>query len=393
MTACANDRIGGIRMKIRIGLGVALAACAILGCGDDRGKGEEERTRAIMDEIFNGLRVALPASIDSAHFKAPENRAEIGAALDSLARNTALLERHFEKGDAQLGFLARSIERDAIEAQVSFEHGRFKRSAFVLRQIVENCVVCHTRLPANRDAPIADGFVDEGEMASLPAQPRATLLIATHQFDRALNSLELVLADPLTHPAIMLGPLTDYLVVSIRVMGDYTRPRRTLETFSQRDDLWPSLREDVDDWIVALPSLQERAAKASTVASARSIIEEGESLDEYGDGQGSLLHFIVASSILERYIANHPKKSAELGEAFYLRGILETRIGRNYWVTTAPFFLEESIRIAPREPFAEDALVLLERELFSAYEGSDIEELPEPEKAHLAELRALIDAS
>jgi len=380
-------------MKNRIVWGIALATQAVLGCGEDPVENDAEHTRAMMREIFDGIRIALPASIDTANFKNPENRAQIGAALDSLAHNTEALEKHFEKRDAQLGFLARSIERDAIEAQVSFNHGRFKRSAFVLRQIVENCVVCHTRLPDERDSQIAEGFVDEGELASLPAKPRATLQIATRQFDGALASLEEVLSDPLTHPAVMLGPLTDYLVIAIRVTGNYKRPVRTLEAFSRRGDLWPSLREDVDDWIAALPSLRERAVNASTVANARAIIEEGEALDEYGDGQGSLLHFIVASSVLERYIAAHPKRSAELGEAFYLRGILETRIGRNYWVTTAPFFLEESIRIAPGEPFAEDALVLLERELFAAYEGSDVEELPEAEKDHLAELRALIDAS
>ncbi|MBW1843791.1 MAG: hypothetical protein JRJ05_05565, partial [Deltaproteobacteria bacterium] len=118
-----------------------------------------------------------------------------------------------------------------------------------------------------------------------------------------------------------------------------------------------------------------------------------ESLDEYGDGQGSLLHFIAASSILERYIDAHPMRNAELSEAYYLRGILETRIGRNYWVTTAPFFLEESIRIAPTAPSAAEAIIVLEREMLAAYEGSDIEELPDEEEEHLAELRALIEGS
>jgi hypothetical protein len=228
-------------------------------------------------------------------------------------------------------------------------------------------------------------------MASLPPEPRSTLLIATRQFDEGLDALEEVLTDPLTHPAVMLGPLTEFLVVAIRVKGDFERPVPTLQAFAQREDLWPSLREDVDDWIGALPSLKERAAGASTVASARAIIEEGEARDEYGDGQGSLLHFIVASSILERYIDAHPERVAALGEAYYLRGNLEARIGHNYWVTTAPFFLEESIRIAPAEPFAAEALVVLERELFAAYEGSDIEELPDAEETHLAELRALMD--
>jgi len=380
-------------MKHQMRCWAALAAWALAGCGEEPEPTGEDYTRSVMGEIFEGIRVALPASVDRDVFRAPKNQGEIFAALDSLARNTALLEEHARGCDAQMGFLARSVERDAIEAKLSYQHGHYKRAAFVLRQIVEDCVVCHTRLPDDCGSMIAEGFVDDGVLVSLPPEPRSTLLIATRQFDEALDALEELLTDPLTHPAVMLSPLTEFLVVAIRVNGDYERPIPTLQTFAQREDLWPSLREDVDEWIAALPSLEERAAGASTLASARALIEEGEALDEYGDGQGSLLHFIVASGILERYIDTHPKRDAELGEAYYLRGNLETRIGHNYWVTTAPFFLEESIRIAPAESFAAEALSVLERELFAVYEGSDIEELPDEERAHLGELRALIEGS
>jgi hypothetical protein len=61
-------------------------------------------------------------------------------------------------------------------------------------------------------------------------------------------------------------------------------------------------------------------------------------------------------------------------------------------VTSAPFLLERAIRLAPGEPFAEEAWALLERETLMAYEG--IDEGPSPEEqARLAELRALIDAA
>jgi hypothetical protein len=69
--------------------------------------------------------------------------------------------------------------------------------------------------------------------------------------------------------------------------------------------------------------------------------------------------------------------------------MLEARIGRNYWLTRAAFLLDESIRIAPDQDFAREALAILERELYAAYEGSDVEKLPEQDKARLAELRAL----
>jgi hypothetical protein len=127
--------------------GFALAACAIVACGEDPEPTDADYTQSVMGEIFEGIRVALPASVDRAAFKAPENQGEIFAALDTLARNAALLEEHARGCDAQMGFLARSVERDAIEARTSYRHGRYKRSAFVLRQIVEDCVVCHTRLP------------------------------------------------------------------------------------------------------------------------------------------------------------------------------------------------------------------------------------------------------
>jgi len=380
-------------MRHGIHWGLALSAWALLGCGEDPGAKDSDDTRAVMREIFEEIRVILPASVDSDAFRAPGMQAEISAAFDSLARNASLLEAHARSCDAQAHFLARSVERDASEARTSYEHGHFERSAFVLHRIVEGCAVCHKRLPDECGSAFAEGFVDEGVLASLPPEPRSTLLIATRQFDAALDALEEVLTDPLTHPAVMLDPLTEFLVVAIRVGGDYERPISTLQAFAQRGDLWPSLREDVEAWIAALDSLRTRSAGTESVADARAMIEEGEALDEYGDGQGSLLHLVVASSILERFIANHSEADAELGEAYYLRGRLETRIGHNYWVTTAPFFLEESIRIAPSEDYAADALSVLERELFAAYEGSDIEELPDEEAAHISELRVLIEGS
>ena len=39
-------------------------------------------------------------------------------------------------------------------------------------------------------------------------EPRATLLIATRRFDEALESLGALLADPVAHPAMMMGPRT-----------------------------------------------------------------------------------------------------------------------------------------------------------------------------------------
>ncbi len=367
----------------------ALSLLLVSGCSEAPEPGPDAETRAVMREIFNGIRVALPASVDNDAFRDPQNQAEIAEALDALARNAALLQRHARSRDAQMHFLARSVSRDANEVQASFGQGRHERAAFVLRQIVENCVVCHTRLPASEDSPLTAGFVDRGVMETLPLEPRATLQIATRRFDEALETLEALLADPLIHPAVLLRPLTDYLVVSIRVKGDFDRPVAVLEEFTKREDLWASLRADVEGWARSLPDLRDWAESASRVADARELIQEVERGEGDTDGQSGLLRSVVASSVLERFIATHRTRDAELGEAYYQLGMLEAAIGRNYWVTRAPFLLEESIRIAPDQPFAAEALAVLERELYAAYEGSDVEVLPEEDEQRLAELRAL----
>ncbi len=351
---------------------------------------DAKQTRAMMREIFNGVRVVLPASVDPDEFSDPANRENILAAFEILARNTQMLDDHTLTQNQKMHFLARSVARDASDAQRHFEEKRYERSAFVLRQIAENCVVCHTRLPDLEDSEVAVGFVDVGAMESLPLEPRATLQIATRRFDDALASLSELLEDPATHPAIMLGPLTDYFVVAIRVKGDFDRTAAMLATFGQREDLWASLKRDVAAWIEELPALRKQATAKPNVATARNLIDAATADDQEGDGQSGLLQLVVASAILERFIDSHPEQDPALGEALYLLGTLEARIGRNYWVTPAPFLLEQSIRLAPGEPFAAEALAILERELHAEYEGSDYELLPADDQSRLTELRLLI---
>lgn len=369
-----------------------LAAVLLTACGgaDEAQDSQRQETRRIMREIYHGLRVALPASVDPERFSSPESRPEISAALESLSRNATLLEEHTAQEDAQMHFLARSVARDAKEVERTYAAERYDRAAFLLRQIVENCVVCHTRVRSPADAAITEGFVDQGVLEELPAEPRATLQIATRRFDEALATLEALLADPNEHPALMLAPLTDYLVVSLRVKNDYERPRKTLERFAARPDLWASLRNDVEGWIASLPGLARRASHASDLGTARALLDEARARERLPGDHAGLVQYVAASAVLERFISQHHTRDAQLAEAFYLLGLVEARIGRNTWVTPAPFLLEQSIRLAPQSPFAKEAFALLEREILLMYEGADEEAISEEENQRLRELRELV---
>jgi len=362
-----------------------------LGCGDDPAPTrppESPETRALMRRIYQGLRVALPDAVGDEPFADPARRTEIAAALDLLAANAALLEEH-GRGDEVTRHLARSIARDSQEVRDSFENGRYERSGFLLQQITEYCINCHARLPDTVERPLARGFVDETSLAQLSPEQRAALQIATRRFDDALDTIEGILTSP-DPPALMIGPLIDYLVVSIRVRGDYDRPVPVLRRFAQRDDLWEKLRNDVEFWIESLPDLRARAAGPPRLATARAILEQAHGAAQLPGDLHFLVHDVVASGILERYLESQEARDADTAEAYFYLGLIEARIGRNYWMSSAPFLLESAVRAAPHAPFAARAYEVLEEELVLSYQGVE-DELPDEDRERLAELRALID--
>lgn len=388
---------GSRRRAVAAAASSAALVLATAGCGDDEPPAGDAvgGTRQIMGEIYDAMKVALPATADMARFSAPEERARIQQALDQLATGADLMEQHTRPRDGQMRFLARSAARDARDVQRAYRNGQDARAAFLLQQITENCVACHTRLPSP-DTELVDGFVDAEAMEGLAPESRAGLLIATRRFDDAIEALEKLLADPDEHPALLIAPLTDYLVLNIRVKDDYERPVPALRKLTRHSHIWDQLRRDIEGWIEALPRLRERTRGSPRVAVARQLVEEGRERNRLGDEQSGLAHFVAASAVLERILAERPRvergtrQAAELGEAYYLLGLVEARIGRNYWVSEAPFLLESAIRIAPREPYALEAYRRLEHEVLMQYEGSDQEGIDPEARRLLAELRILV---
>lgn len=379
-----------------------VVAVLAAGCGQEHADRESEaaspdveQTRAIMGDIYRALRVALPASADPETFSAASARPQVQQAIDQLAAHANELQSHTRPKDAQMRFLARSISRDAREVQRAYAAGRDERAAFLLRQITENCVACHTRLPSD-DSPLAKGFLDTGSLERLPPESRAGLQMATRRFDDAIATLEAYLADPDEHPAMLVQPLTDYLVLCLRVKDDYQRPIPTLRKFAAHTHQWERLQRDVQSWIEALPGLRKRTRGKPKLETARELVGEAEERRRLGGELSGLVQLVAASSVLERYIAQHQgappgsEGAHRLGQAYYLLGIVEARIGRNYWVSEAPFLLERAIRMAPKEPYALEAYRRLEKEVLMQYEGSDQEEIDPEERRQLDELKALI---
>lgn len=371
------------------GIALLLALAAPLHAA---GEDTKETTRARMGQIFESMQILLPLSVDEAAFAAPENREKVRKALETVAENADAVSRHARQDDVGRRFLGRSLHDDASRALARYDEGRTGNAAFLVRQATENCIACHTKLASPGDSPRAASFVSETELARLPAGERARLLIATRQFDAAETALEQLVTDPATPPSQLLPALTDYLVVAMRVKGDYARPIPTLEKVAARPDLWSRLQEDVQQWIRSLRELEKGGQPKPDLAAARQRIDKARALVPYPADDAGLVEYVYASGILHGFLETDPASPKDAAEAWYLLGVTESETARGFWVSEAELYLETAIRTDPKAPSAKKAYDLLEEGIVLDYSGSAGVNVPHAERERLAELRGLIDA-
>jgi tetratricopeptide (TPR) repeat protein len=349
------------------------------------------QTREIMREVFVALQRVLPASLDERRFADPALRPEILAALKTLSRHAERLAVHGSGGGASFVFLSGSLAREAREIERRYAAGRFREAQFELHEFTENCVACHSRLPDQKDAELSSRFMDQAEIDALPLPERAQLAMATRQFERALAAHEAMLTSPEFDVSSidLLGYLDDYLEVCVRVKNDFERPARALEAFAKRGGVRQGVRDDVKHWVADLRELRARGP-IEGLAAGRRLVEEAERASQRLEARALLVRYQAASGTLHRFVASLPERDPRAAEAYYWLGVIESRVGRSFWLSQTEPYLEAAIRLAPGDPLAEKAYTLLEEFVVSGYTGSSGDHIPEDVKAWLDDLARLI---
>lgn len=351
-----------------------------------------EATRATMRQIVDSLTFVLPLSLSDEPFADPAQHRAILDALDTLAKKGADLERHVEKRDLGFAFLSRSLARDMREIRDRYEAGHVAEARFLLLEVSDHCAACHSRLPDDREHPIGRRLIDDPRVAALDLDERVELEVATRQFDRALTSYETLFADPDFPPSELdlHGHIDGYLEVVVRVQNDPGRALRTFRALGERKDLPVALRENLGAWIASLRMLEGRPPAGPPLSDARELIAQAQDPSRYPDDRSALVNYLFASGLLNRFTTVPGVASSDLGEACYLLGVIESRIGRSFWLSQTEFYLEQAILLAPERAFAKDAYELLEEFLVSGYTGSEGNDVPPEVRARLDELKQRI---
>jgi tetratricopeptide (TPR) repeat protein len=369
-------------------LGVAVLSTAGLATSEED---EADTTQASMRSFFVALTTAYTFSLDPAAFAAPENRRQIEGVLDALVVNAKALDTHGGALDPSLDHLRRSLLRDANDAFTRFEEGNFVGSRFVLSKVAENCVACHTKLPAERQFKLGAEFLEAADIQDLPATSRVTLEVATRQFDTAMDTYEKILRSPeVTFDDLALyNVFENYLKVSIGALDDAGRPAKALLAFVERPDIPKGLKKDVESWIEALDGLQLDGFDGKQLAAARGMVDEAMDKTSSRSDRSELVDFIGSIAILHRYLRTEPADNADVAEAYYLLGAAESYVARSYWISETDFLMEKAIRLAPNSEVAKRAFKFLEEHTQSEYRVTPARTVPEDLRANLDELREL----
>jgi tetratricopeptide (TPR) repeat protein len=387
---------GGTPARLLARAGWTLAAALALGLPPLGAGAAEPATepKATMHRVFDAIASLLPASLDEERFSDPARRERILHWLDVLARSTHQLEEHASSQDMGFRYLSRSLSSDVEEIRARYQLGHYDEARFFLFESTKNCVACHSRLPSARDFPLGQRLLDRIDFDSLSAHEKAQILVATRQFDAALDTWEKLFADPETPPAQLDigGYLLDYLTIAIRVESDLPRARRALEKLAARADVPRYLERHLASWIEELGKLEQSPPTGgSKLDQARTLVERAHRLSDFPAGRERLVYDLLASSLLLQYIDETKKPPSSLAEAFYLLGLVEARSVDAYWVPQTEFHLEAAIRLDPKGPFADDAYALLEEYTVLGYGGSSGIHLPADVWTKLGELRAMIE--
>lgn len=345
-----------------------------------------------MRAIFQALIQVVPWSFDAQQFAAPEHRQRMHDALRLLAENTQLLATHGQDAvPLSFGFLRQTLAHTARDAAQRYDQGQYDPTRFAVQQLTEQCFACHARFANPRPFDLGQRFLAAVPLAQLPLRDRVRLAVATRQFDTALETCEALFRSMLVTSADIdnVGVFEDYLKIVLRVRGDFARAITALEQFVGRGDVLPGLRTRVLSWVEALKELQPQGLSGEPLERARALIAAGQRRNRFPADQLGLVHFVVASGLLHRYVDAQAPTTQALVEAYYLLGMTESYISRTSWVAETPFFLAMAIRLDPQSPVAARAYEFLNAYTIAAYTGSAGTHVPQEVQESLEYLRQL----
>ncbi len=379
-------RISFMESIMRSGL-VLLSIGALLLSGFRIKSGEKdyEDFKPHMRAVYSSLLTIFPLTLNTKSFTSKDNTKAIQENLNLIAQHAKEINTLAAKDEKGHAYLSLQLERNARQAALKYKDGFHDQAHFFVEELYDTCLSCHTSRSSSGDSAFTMDLSKNLDMDAMGTFGKAKFLALSRQFDRALDEYERILKsrELSLEELLHFDPLVDYMVLSVRVKGDADRPLKTFNELLKRPLPGP-VKHDLESWQKSLKQVKSRPKNMNDLEFARTLIK-----DVNRDRTG-LVNYIFASKYLKDHLKKVNISSTDKAETYYQLGICELSIGESLLSGESGMYLEESIRLAPKAPFAKRAYELYEESVTLGYTGSAGINLPADEKARLDELKKLV---
>jgi hypothetical protein len=345
--------------------------------------------QAGMQQLLGALATLLPAAVADVDWEEQRRRQELDAALAGFHRTAAQLAAGSARREEPFRLYSRSLAADAHALERRVADGRHPAAAHLIRRLPETCVACHVRLPAESAHALAP--LRQRLYAAAPDPLlRARLETAAYRFEDALATYEHEFERSAPADLALESSVPSYLLVALRVRLDPQRAYGALHALELRSDVSVRLARNLPAWRQALLDFGPALAGEPSLLGARTILERARvALHGSAVDDRYLVHRLVASSLVHRFLERRTLSRRERAEALYLLGQTEWLTRTSFERADAQHYLQQAIRTAPHTALAARAFVQLEHSLVLGYTGSSGEHVLPDVRALIEELRHL----
>ena len=325
---------------------------------------ENAATQKIMWKLYDAIAYLLPLSVRDNPSLTEDDQALVDSHLAHLRAGANELATHGGSRGKNFELLAKSFNETTKDIEDGFRGQWPGYSYHSLTELTQHCVACHSRLPAESVPALGQKILARVNTDEFATWNLVNLLIATREFDAAMNKLEKALLDPLT-PASELeysGQLITYLRVAINVDGDVQRPHEFFDQFLQREDLPYYLAFRIKHWQDDLKTLGHYLKEAPSLEIAKKILSAGDNtIHVPGDAVRAVSDLIAAAIMQQLVDSNVDISPSEAAEAYFNLGVIALRTFElDFSVPELEYLFVAAIRSEPNGPFAKTAYRYLE---------------------------------
>lgn len=348
-----------------------------------------------MQGLSDEVREILPFAYSRQQTYTPQQIQSVKDKLSKLEKKShsisASMAQPYLGDDPLVKFSLKNLVSDVQRAQSALEVGRVKYSKGVIKTVMNHCFRCHS---VNSVGGQSKWTVSQLSGLSLSPLEKSELLVATREYDKAIDILEASLKNVTylqSSPFDYEAALKHYLVLSVRLRPNPSRAISIFKELLEMKSIPFYLYKKIDSWKISLMAWEKESKmsqKSSQVGirSAKKMIAKARKNQSYSKDASGDVNYLRSTQILHELLKTNLKSGLKAEVYFLLGGIYEVLGELGYWSLHENYF-EGCIEEKPKSRLSKRCFERLESSIYLGYSGSSGIHIPVPEKQRLESFR------